>query len=58
MHERARYLEPTAYDLAQLWRQVRLGIIEQRSNVILQCSLAAALIIQKEWLAIPQHDVT
>src|SRR5436305_621688 len=23
MHERARYLEPTAYDLAQLWRQNR-----------------------------------
>ena len=43
--------------LAQLRRQIGLGIVEQRSNVVLQRAFAAALIIQKIRLPIAQHDV-
>src|SRR5437764_10363138 len=43
--------------LAQLRRQVGLGVIQNGSNVVLQRSLASALIVQKEWPVIAQHDV-
>ena len=43
--------------LAQFRRQIGLRVIQKRSNVILQRAFAAALIIQKEWMAVAQHDV-
>ena len=43
--------------LAQLRRQIGLGVVEKRRDVVLQRAFAAALIIQKKWLAVAQHDV-
>ena len=43
--------------LAQLRRQISLGVVEKGSNVVLQRALAAALIIQKKRLPVSQHDV-
>src|SRR2546428_9690735 len=43
--------------LAQLRRQIGLGVIQERSDVVLQRALAAALIVEKKWLAVAQHDV-
>src|SRR5271157_5180577 len=44
--------------LAQLGRQIRLAIVQKRGDVILQCPSAATLVIQEEWMAVPQHDVS
>src|SRR5208283_1378185 len=43
--------------LAQLRRQIGLGIVQKRSDVILQCASAPALVIQEKWMAVAQHDV-
>src|ERR1700674_947595 len=47
--------------LSQIWRQVGLGIIQKRSNIVLQRAFAAALIVQEKWLVFvqdfAQHDV-
>ena len=43
--------------LAKRWRQIGLGVIEQRSNVILQRAFAATLIVDEPGLAIAKHDV-
>ena len=42
---------------AQLRRQIGLGVVKKRSNVVLQRAFAAALVIQKKGPAIAQHDV-
>src|SRR3989441_5023956 len=43
--------------LAEFRRQVGLGIVQKRSDVVLQRAFAAALIIQKKGLGVAQHDV-
>src|SRR5438045_4988325 len=43
--------------LAKLRRKVGLGVVQQRSNVILQRALAPALIIDEERPAVAQQDV-
>src|SRR5712692_7223576 len=43
--------------LAQFRRQIGLGIVQKRSDIVLQRAFAAALIIQEKWLAVSQHDV-
>src|SRR5581483_554611 len=43
--------------LTQFRGQVRFGIIKQGSYVVLQRPFAATLVIQKEWMAVPEHDV-
>ena len=43
--------------LAQLRRQIGLGVVQKRSNVILQRALAPALIVEEKRLAVAQHDV-
>ena len=43
--------------LSQCRRQVRLGVIEQGSNVIVQSAFASALIVEEKGLAIEQHHV-
>src|SRR5579859_7999528 len=43
--------------LAQRRRQIGLGVIKQGSDVILQRSLAAALVVEKERLALAQHHI-
>src|SRR5882762_7943745 len=47
--------------LAQIGRQVGLGIVQKRSNIVLQRAFAAALIVQEKWLVFvqnfAQHDV-
>src|SRR5882762_1997266 len=43
--------------LTQLWRQVGLGVVQERSDVILQGAFAAALIVQEKWQAVAQHNV-
>ena len=43
--------------LAQCGRQVGLGVVEKRSDVVLQRAFAAALIIEEKRLAVAQHDV-
>ncbi len=43
--------------LAQLRRQIGLGVVQERSDVVLQRALAAALIVQEKRLAVAQHDV-
>ena len=43
--------------LAQLRRQIGLGIVQKGSDVILQSPFAPTLIIQKKWLLVTQHDV-
>ena len=42
--------------LAQLRRQIGLGVVQKRSNVILQRAFAAALVIQEKWL--PSRSMT
>src|ERR1700693_3133835 len=44
--------------LTNFRRQIRLGIKQQRRNVVLQRPFASTLIIHKRWLAISQHDVS
>ncbi len=43
--------------LTQVRRQIGLGIIQERSDIILQRAFAAALIVHEEWNAGAQHDV-
>src|SRR5256885_9395116 len=43
--------------LAKLRRKVGLGVVQQRSNVILKRALAPALIIDEERPTVAQHDV-
>src|SRR5436305_2897001 len=43
--------------LAQLRRQIGLGVIQNRSNIVLQRSSASALIVQKKRPVVAQHDV-
>src|SRR5215467_10516737 len=43
--------------LAQLGRQIGLGVIEKRGDVVLQSALAPALVIEKKRLPLTQHDV-
>src|SRR5579862_1905277 len=43
--------------LPQIRRQVRLGIVEQGSNVILKRALAPALVIQEKRFPTSQHDI-
>src|SRR5205823_11268595 len=42
---------------AQLRRQVSLGIVQKRGDIVLQRAPSAALVIHKKWLALPQHHV-
>ena len=43
--------------LAQLRRQIGLGIVQKGSDVVLQRPFASALIIQEKRLTVAQHDV-
>src|SRR5271157_1935187 len=43
--------------LAELRRQVGFGVEQQRGDVVLQGTFAAALIVNEEWLPIPQNHV-
>src|SRR5258708_1083396 len=43
--------------LAQIGREVGLGVVQERSDVVLQSAFAAALIVDKKGIAIAQHDV-
>ena len=43
--------------LTQRRRQVRLGVEQQGSDVILQSALASALVIEEEGIAISQHHI-
>src|SRR5712692_5428544 len=47
--------------LAQIGRQIGLGVVQKRSNIVLQRAFPAALIVQEEWLVSvqgsAQHDV-
>jgi hypothetical protein len=43
--------------LAQIRRQIGLGVVQKRSDVILKRALAAALIIQEKRMAVAHHDV-
>src|ERR1700686_5473888 len=42
--------------LAKIGGQVGLGIIQKRSDIVLQCALAAALIVQEKWLVFVQDS--
>src|ERR1041385_129527 len=53
-HLQVMIQEPLSY----FRREIRFSVVEQRGNIVLQGSLAAALVIYKEWLAIAQHDVS
>src|SRR5258708_28068389 len=43
--------------LAQIGREVGLGVVQERSDVVLQSAFADALIVHKKGIAIAQHDV-
>ncbi len=43
--------------LAEFGGQVGLGIVQKRSDVVLQGAFAAALIVDKKGIAVLQHDV-
>src|SRR5208337_152073 len=47
--------------LAQVRGQVGLGVVQKRSDIVLQRAFASALIVQKKWLVLvqnfAQHDV-
>src|SRR5260370_428611 len=43
--------------LAQIGREVGLGVVQERSDVILQSAFAAALVVDKKRIAVAQHDV-
>src|SRR5438445_3372333 len=43
--------------LAKIGREVSLGVIQERSDVILQGAFAAALVVDKKGIAVAQHDV-
>src|ERR1700730_4323377 len=44
--------------LTKFRRQIGLSVKQKRSNIVLQRTFAAALIIHKEGLAVAQHDIT
>src|SRR6202158_857231 len=41
--------------LAQIRGQVGLGIVQKRSNIVLQRAFAATLIVEEKWLVFVQH---
>src|SRR3989441_7149757 len=43
--------------LAKIGREVSLGVIQERSDVILQGAFATALVVDEEGIAVAQHDV-
>src|SRR5579863_5064648 len=43
--------------LAQFRRKIRLGVIQQRSDIVLQRALAPTLIVHEVGLAFAQHDI-
>src|SRR6266851_325180 len=43
--------------LAQIGREVGLGVVQERSDVVLEGTFAAALIVNEEGVAVAQHDV-
>src|SRR5229473_4580146 len=43
--------------LAQIGREVGLGVVQERSDVVLQSAFAAALVVDEKGIAVAQHDV-
>jgi len=43
--------------LAKIGGQVSLGIVQERSDVVLQSTFAAALVVHKKGSPFAQHDV-
>src|SRR5215471_3014432 len=43
--------------LAKLRREIRLRIVQQRSDVVVQCALASTLVVEEKRIPILQHDV-
>src|SRR5207302_11195758 len=43
--------------LAQRRRQISFGVVQKRSNMVLQRTFAASLIIQEKWLAVTSDDI-
>ena len=43
--------------LAQFRRQIGFGVVQERSDVVLQRAFAAALVVEEKWLAVAPHDV-
>jgi hypothetical protein len=43
--------------LTKLGREIGLGVVEERGDVVLESALAAALIVNEEGLAVTEHDV-
>src|SRR5260370_34161374 len=43
--------------LAEFWREIGLGIVQQRGDVILEGTFAAALIVHEKGIAVAQQDV-
>src|SRR5467141_102991 len=43
--------------LAQIGREVGLGVVQKRSDVVLQSAFAAALVVDEKGIAVAQHDV-
>src|SRR6266446_1747795 len=43
--------------LAQIGREVGFGVVQERSDVILQSAFAAALVVDEKGIAVAQHDV-
>src|SRR5713101_228379 len=43
--------------LAQIGREVGLGVVQERSDVILESAFAAALVVDKKGITVAQHDV-
>src|SRR5437899_1404877 len=43
--------------LAKIGREVSLGVIQERSDVILQGAFATALVVDKKGITVAQHDV-
>jgi hypothetical protein len=44
--------------LAKFGRKIGFGVVEERSDVVLQSAFAAALVIDEVGLAVAEHDVT
>src|SRR5258706_9932114 len=43
--------------LAQIGREVGLGVVQERSDVVLQSAFAATLVVDEKRIAVAQHDV-
>src|SRR5260370_30365088 len=43
--------------LAQIGREVGLGVVQKRSDVVLQSAFAADLVVDEKGIAVAQHDV-